>query len=132
MRMELQQLHDRLGVTAVYVTHDQVEAMTLADRIVIMNGGVIAQVGTPRQVYDSPATEFVAGFIGSPAMNFISLERNALGDWASTNSELSLPELTQFDTSGAQRLKLGIRPEHVTIRFVSPGKAPWHSSVIGK
>ena len=115
MRMELQQLHERLGVTAVYVTHDQVEAMTLADRIVIMNGGVIAQVGTPREVYDRPATEFVAGFIGSPAMNFMSLQRNSTGDWVSTGSELSLPELTQFDTSGAQSLTVGIRPEHVTI-----------------
>ena len=62
MRMELQQLHDRLGVTSVYVTHDQVEAMTLADRIVILDEGVIAQIGTPREVYDNPATEFVAGF----------------------------------------------------------------------
>lgn len=115
MRTELQELHDRLGVTSVYVTHDQTEAMTLADRIVIMDDGVIAQVGTPREVYDSPATEFVAGFVGSPAMNFIEMERDGSGGWVSENSEFSLSEIPQFDTTGKQSLTLGIRPEHLTI-----------------
>ncbi|ASJ71564.1 ABC transporter ATP-binding protein [Granulosicoccus antarcticus] len=126
MRMELQELHDRLGVTSVYVTHDQVEAMTLADRIVVMDGGVIAQVGSPREVYDTPATEFVAGFIGSPAMNFISVERASNGEWASMDSDLRLPELPGIDLSRFQHVKVGIRPEHLTI--LEPGEGvgdPW-------
>ncbi len=126
MRMELQELHDRLGVTSVYVTHDQVEAMTLADRIVIMDGGVIAQVGTPREVYDKPATEFVAGFIGSPAMNFMTMQLASDGSWSSTESTLVLPELPGFDTRGADTVRVGIRPEHMTILDASAvGDDPW-------
>src|SRR5213593_415204 len=71
MRFEIQQLHRRLGTTSLYVTHDQVEAMTLADRMVVMNAGRAEQIGTPMEVYENPATVFVAGFIGSPAMNFL-------------------------------------------------------------
>ena len=115
MRMELQELHDRLGVTSVYVTHDQVEAMTLADRIVIMDGGVIAQVGTPREVYDKPATEFVAGFIGSPAMNFIPMQRNSDGGWYTDNSKFTLPKLPGRITAITSAITVGIRPEHLTI-----------------
>lgn len=115
MRMELQQLHDRLGVTSIYVTHDQLEAMTLADRIVILDDGVIAQVGTPREVYDKPATEFVAGFIGNPGMNFITAKRDVFGGWKSATSELALPDLPWFDASDKQELILGIRPEHLEI-----------------
>ena len=70
MRVELKKLHERLGTTAIYVTHDQVEAMTLGDRIVVMKDGVVQQVGEPLELYNSPANRFVAGFIGSPAMNF--------------------------------------------------------------
>ena len=131
MRMELQELHGRLGVTSVYVTHDQVEAMTLADRIVIMDNGVIAQVGTPREVYDRPATEFVAGFIGTPAMNFISMQRNSAGRWSSTNSNLTLPKLPELAKASTSAITMGIRPEHLTIvnkqhaiddSWVMPGK----------
>src|SRR6187399_2539560 len=71
-RLEIQKLHRELGVTSIYVTHDQVEAMTLADRLIVMNAGVADQIGTPMDVYDKPASVFVAGFIGSPAMNFVS------------------------------------------------------------
>src|SRR5205809_7024565 len=71
MRTEIKRVHQKVKTTTVYVTHDQVEAMTLADRVVVMNGGRIEQVGTPNDLYHSPATRFVAGFIGSPAMNFI-------------------------------------------------------------
>ncbi|MEX0286952.1 MAG: ABC transporter ATP-binding protein [Paracoccaceae bacterium] len=113
MRMDLQQLHARLGVTSIYVTHDQVEAMTLADRIVIMEGGVIAQVGTPREVYDEPANAFVAGFIGSPAMNFIKLNRAEKG-WRSEGA-LELPELNHFDLGSASTVTLGVRPEHIEV-----------------
>ena len=73
MRAEIAKLHQRLGTTTIYVTHDQTEAMTMADRIVIMKDGVIQQVGTPQQVYDTPKNVFVAGFIGSPAMNFFEV-----------------------------------------------------------
>src|ERR1700729_94432 len=75
MRTEIKRVHQKVKTTTVYVTHDQVEAMTLADRVVVMNAGLIEQVGTPNDLYHSPATKFVAGFIGSPAMNFISCQR---------------------------------------------------------
>ena len=71
MRTEIKKVHQKVRTTTVYVTHDQVEAMTLADRVVVMNAGLIEQVGTPNDLYHSPATKFVAGFIGSPAMNFM-------------------------------------------------------------
>ena len=124
MRMELQELHNRLGVTSVYVTHDQIEAMTLADRIVILDGGRIAQVGSPRDVYDTPANEFVAGFIGSPAMNFIATERTESG-WKSAQSELSLPSLPGFDTGDRAELTIGIRPEHIEIVEAANPADPW-------
>src|SRR3984893_11199041 len=73
MRVELKKLHERLGTTAIYVTHDQVEAMTLGDRVVVMKDGVVQQVGDPMELYNEPANRFVAGFIGSPAMNFINV-----------------------------------------------------------
>ena len=114
MRMELQELHDRLGATSVYVTHDQVEAMTLADRIVIMNGGVVAQVGTPREVYDRPADEFVAGFIGSPAMNFLDLMRDDTGRWITECGSLVLPSLP-VDAGARRQVRLGVRPEHIAV-----------------
>ncbi len=117
MRMELQELHRRLGVTSVYVTHDQVEAMTLADRIVVMDSGRIAQVGTPRDVYERPATEFVAGFIGSPAMNFIPLRREGSA-WKAEDGTIAFDTLP-FDTTGCDRVILGIRPEHIEIGAAS-------------
>ncbi len=114
MRMELEELHRRLGVTAIYVTHDQIEAMTLADRIVVMNAGVIAQVGTPREVYEKPANEFVAGFIGSPAMNFIPLRRDGSGAWKAEDGDLAFADLP-FETGSRETLTLGMRPEHLAI-----------------
>ena len=92
-RLEIAGLHDQLGTTMIYVTHDQVEAMTLADRIVVLHGGVIQQVGTPMELYNNPANLFVAGFIGSPKMNFLP------GAYAGR------PEVHT----------LGIRPEHITL-----------------
>ena len=71
MRTEIKELHQRLRTTSIYVTHDQIEAMTMADQIVVMHDGIVEQVGTPLDLYDRPANRFVAGFIGSPAMNFI-------------------------------------------------------------
>ncbi|AXI47166.1 sn-glycerol-3-phosphate ABC transporter ATP-binding protein UgpC [Sulfitobacter sp. SK012] len=95
MRLEIKQLQRRLGVTSLYVTHDQVEAMTLADRMIVMNGGIADQIGAPLEVYANPATEFVAGFIGSPPTNFMKAE------------------LAQEPSGGA--VTLGVRPEHVLI-----------------
>jgi multiple sugar transport system ATP-binding protein len=114
MCQELRALHDRLHVTTVYVTHDQLEAMAMADTIAIMNQGVIEQLGAPQEVYDRPASVFVADFIGSPSMNFVPLpggytagaRQLRLGE-----SMLTVPELRE-DAPGAQLL-YGVRPEHV-------------------
>lgn len=124
MRMELQELHERLGVTSIYVTHDQVEAMTLADRIVILDRGKVAQIGTPREVYEQPATRFVASFIGSPAMNFMPAKRAGEG-WQVTGTELVIPGFGQRVTE-ADALTLGLRPEHIEVlpADAAPGD-PW-------
>ncbi|WP_129142002.1 sn-glycerol-3-phosphate import ATP-binding protein UgpC [Modicisalibacter coralii] len=110
MRLEIRRLQKRLGVTAVYVTHDQTEAMTLADRLVVMNAGRVEQCGTPMALYDRPATRFVAGFIGSPAMNFLPVTVRG--------ERLELPDGGELDLAtglddGAE-LTLGVRPEHLT------------------
>jgi sn-glycerol 3-phosphate transport system ATP-binding protein len=123
MRMELQELHKRIGVTSIYVTHDQVEAMTLADRIVILDGGKVAQIGSPRDVYDHPATEFVAGFIGSPAMNFLPAVQSESG-WRITGSDLLLPHPEGLATK-SETVTLGIRPEHIEVITVVSDPDPW-------
>jgi ABC-type sugar transport system ATPase subunit len=123
MRMELQELHKRIGVTSIYVTHDQVEAMTLADRIVILDGGKVAQIGSPRDVYDHPATEFVAGFIGSPAMNFLPAVQSESG-WRITGSDLLLPHPEGLATK-SETVTLGIRPEHIEVITVVSDRDPW-------
>ncbi|MBZ9735752.1 MULTISPECIES: ABC transporter ATP-binding protein [unclassified Mesorhizobium] len=114
MRAELMDLHKRLGTTMIYVTHDQVEAMTLADRMVVMNGGRVQQAGKPLDLYDDPDNRFVAGFIGSPKMNFLPARvvdaapgslRLAVTNSIEVILPLSVPEL-------AGRVELGLRPEH--------------------
>ena len=85
MRAELKRLHERLETTTIYVTHDQVEAMTLGDRIVVMKDGRVQQVGEPLELYGKPANQFVAGFIGSPAMNFVEVAISSDGRWAETD-----------------------------------------------
>jgi multiple sugar transport system ATP-binding protein len=125
MRRELKQLHRRLQTTMIYVTHDQVEALTLGQRIVVMNEGTVQQVGPPMDVYDWPANRFVAGFIGTPAMNFIEgqLSRNdrtwcfRRGDWS---LELA-PSRVGPGSSGPRPAVLGVRPEHVGIAGQPPG-----------
>src|SRR5215510_2995479 len=95
MRVELKKLHERLGTTAIYVTHDQVEAMTLGDRVVVMKDGVVQQVGAPLELYNTPANRFVAGFIGSPAMNFADVTLAERGGklWAEAQGiSIALPE----------------------------------------
>jgi multiple sugar transport system ATP-binding protein len=119
MRIEIKKLHQRLKNTIVYVTHDQVEAMTLADRIVIMRGGVIEQIGTPDEVYNHPRSAFVAGFIGSPPMNFADAKLTADGKSIVLTGDLKfdVPERLRPASRAAagQRVKFGIRPEHVTL-----------------
>lgn len=107
MRLEIRKLQRRLGVTSIYVTHDQVEAMTLGDRLMVLNGGYVEQFGTPIEVYERPASVFVAGFIGSPSMNFISAD--------ATNGVLTFSNGTTLasNTSASGPVTLGIRPEHL-------------------
>ena len=119
MRVELSQLHRELNATMVYVTHDQVEAMTMADRIVVLNGGHVEQFGTPMELYHHPATKFVAGFIGQPNMNLIpsvvkGVAANGLTVELAGGHVMTVP----VDTSGVQvgdKVEVGIRPENVTL-----------------
>ena len=117
MRAEIKELHQRLSTTTIYVTHDQIEAMTMADKIVVMNEGLVEQVGSPLELYDRPANQFVAGFIGSPAMNFLP-GRIAANGTASFETEsghmLALPPETNISAKG-RRAICGIRPENMTL-----------------
>jgi sn-glycerol 3-phosphate transport system ATP-binding protein len=111
MRLEIQKLHRELRTTSIFVTHDQVEAMTLADRMIVMNGGVAEQVGRPIDVYDNPATLFVAGFIGSPAMNFLRGKRTGDAVDVGEGLAIALPESLREKAGG--EVTVGIRPEHL-------------------
>lgn len=116
MRAEIKKLHADLGATSVYVTHDQIEAMTLADRIVAMHGGVVQQVGAPLELYDRPANLFVAGFIGSPGMNFLAGRYEADGVSARVRiADGSVIALAPRPLADGAPVTLGIRPEHVVI-----------------
>ena len=112
MRAEIKELHQRLKTTTVYVTHDQIEAMTMADKIVVMNGGNVEQIGAPLELYDRPANLFVAGFIGSPAMNFLQGHAStAAPSRPSGGAALPLPA-TRGRPRDGQPIVYGIRPEH--------------------
>jgi multiple sugar transport system ATP-binding protein len=120
MRVELKKLHERLGTTAIYVTHDQVEAMTLGDRVVVMKDGVVQQVGEPLELYNTPANRFVAGFIGSPAMNFadVTLAASDGKVWAEAPGlRIGLPEPVAHRVNGRNggKATVGIRPEDIHI-----------------
>jgi multiple sugar transport system ATP-binding protein len=113
MRTEMKELHQRLKTTTVYVTHDQIEAMTMADKIVVMHDGVIEQMGAPLDLYDRPANQFVAGFIGSPAMNFLNGKLRANGSaYVETAQGHKLPLKTMPQGDGGRDVVYGIRPEH--------------------
>ena len=114
MRIEIARLHRDLGNTMIYVTHDQTEAMTLADRIVILRDGRIEQVGTPRQVYEDPANTFVAGFIGSPRMNLLDARWTGPGRLRLADTDVSMPTLATAPAAGTE-VAYGIRPEHLRI-----------------
>ena len=120
MRVELKKLHERLSVTSVYVTHDQVEAMTLGDRVVVMKDGVVQQVGEPLELYNSPANRFVAGFIGSPAMNFadVTISENGGRPVAEAPGlRIALPDAIASRARArlGRSATLGIRPEDIHI-----------------
>lgn len=119
MRLELSSLHDSLQATMIYVTHDQVEAMTLADKIVVLQGGLVEQVGSPLELYHHPRNLFVAGFIGSPKMNFLPVTVSAVND---SGTRVKLPGETSVtipvkpgSLSVGDRATLGIRPEHLRV-----------------
>ena len=116
MRTEIKELHQRLRTTTVYVTHDQIEAMTMADKIVVMHEGLVEQIGTPLELYDKPANQFVAGFIGSPAMNFLKGKVKVNGSAAFEGPNgVRLPLASAPSSSDGQPAVYGIRPEHFTI-----------------
>ncbi|WP_127090437.1 ABC transporter ATP-binding protein [Aquabacter cavernae] len=115
MRTEIKELHQRLKTTTVYVTHDQIEAMTMADKIVVMHDGVVEQIGAPLDLYDRPANQFVAGFIGSPAMNFIKGAVGSDGHAFACDGGASLPLEGMVGARPGQRAVYGLRPEHIRI-----------------
>ena len=113
MRLEISELHHQLKTTMIYVTHDQVEAMTMADKIVVLNAGRIEQVGAPMELYNRPASEFVAGFIGAPAMNFLPV---------ALHQGQAMVEGVALGAAPAGTVKLGIRPEHLVLRPAGQGQ----------
>src|SRR3954471_6353182 len=120
MRVELKKLHERLGTTAIYVTHDQVEAMTLGDRVVVMRDGRVQQVGDPMDLYSTPANRFVAGFLGSPAMNFAGVRIAAQngGLWAERDGiriEVPKPMVPRLGAYAGKEVTFGVRPEDMHI-----------------
>jgi multiple sugar transport system ATP-binding protein len=136
MRIEIKKVHQKVRTTTVYVTHDQVEAMTLADRVVVMNRGRIEQIGTPNELYHNPATRFVAGFIGSPAMNFVPCRLQE----AAGKLNLRLTDRLAFPVPATraaryqnvprnEKLLLGIRPEHLSEAnaHAEPGVEPFET-----
>ena len=119
MRIEISKLHQNLDATMVYVTHDQIEAMTMADKIVVLNGGLVEQVGSPLELYHKPRNAFVAGFIGSPKMNFVAAEIVAGDEYG---IEVTLPGGGRLhlpargpQLAAGQKVTLGVRPEHITL-----------------
>jgi len=117
MRTEIKALHQRLRTTSVYVTHDQIEAMTMADKIVVMNAGRVEQIGAPLELYDDPANQFVAGFIGSPAMNFLAgrMARNGAGFAVAVGGGVHLPIPVRAEIPEGREVVVGVRPEHFAV-----------------
>lgn len=115
MRLEIKKLQERLGITSVYVTHDQVEAMTLGHRLMVLNGGYVEQLGTPIELYERPATEFVAGFIGSPSMNFLQAKISNDGKKAEFPGGDCLDLPNDLSKHANHPVSIGMRPEHLHI-----------------
>ena len=133
MRLELAKLHNDLKTTMIYVTHDQVEAMTLADKIVVLDKGVISQAGSPWELYNRPANRFVAGFIGSPGMNFLKGQARQGADGLTVTLQggvtLTLPARAE-SFAGERPVELGIRPEHVRLASGSAAQIAGRASVV--
>ena len=121
MRTEIKELHQRLKTTSIYVTHDQIEAMTMADKIVVMRDGIVEQIGTPLELYDHPANQFVAGFIGSPAMNF--LPGTVKGAQVELTGGILLPMPAGAKAAEGQKVVYGTRPEHIDMASGNDGVA---------
>jgi len=137
MRTEITALHRKLGTTMIYVTHDQVEAMTMADRIVVLRAGRVEQIGTPLELYNHPANRFVAGFIGSPQMNFLAGRVAAVGGDGVRVMLNAMPDVTAdaalplrgATISAQQQVVLGIRPEHVRLGIASALSLPLAATI---
>jgi multiple sugar transport system ATP-binding protein len=128
MRVEIAKLHKDLAATMIYVTHDQVEAMTLADKIIVLDHGVISQVGTPMELYLSPANKFVASFIGSPTMNFVAARTKTAEGLDATldlpgGRDIRVKTRRGLSKTANGGLELGIRPEHVSLGAVDDPRA---------
>ncbi|WP_323764921.1 sn-glycerol-3-phosphate ABC transporter ATP-binding protein UgpC [Marinovum sp.] len=115
MRVEIARLHKEIGATMIYVTHDQVEAMTLADKIVVLRAGHIEQVGSPMELYQDPDNRFVAGFIGSPSMNFLAARVTGQGVVVPGLDNMAVPATVALPAEGSEVI-LGIRPQHLSVR----------------
>ncbi len=132
MRTEMKKLHQRLGTTTIYVTHDQVEAMTLAERIVVLSAGKIMQVGTPDEIYNQPNSKFVAGFTGAPPMNFLRARVGEGGAGITLGEALVVPEsmrswLKKID---GQEIEFGLRPENIALEKIQPSDAALQVKVV--
>ena len=123
MAEELRALHDRMGATTVYVTHDQLEAMQMGDKIVVMNNAVVEQFGTPQEIYDKPATMFVADFIGSPSMNFLKFHGKVGGDAREVTMHGNAFSVPQSREPFEGDLAFGVRPEHIQLSDAAPFRA---------
>jgi multiple sugar transport system ATP-binding protein len=133
MRLEIGKLHQQLGATMIYVTHDQVEAMTLADKIVVLKDGKVMQAGSPMDLYHHPANLFVAGFLGAPSMNFISVETRAVNDGRATVANASLDPIevstTGRDIRTGNKAILGLRPQYL-VPSAAPAEGMLHGKVV--
>jgi multiple sugar transport system ATP-binding protein len=133
LRVEIKRLHQRLGNTMIYVTHDQIEAMTLADRIAIMKGGSIQQLDVPQTIYNKPKNRYVAGFIGSPSMNFIKGSISGAGKKAVFESggiKVSLADYVPEKAMAAGPAELGVRPEHILVDEAGKDATAAHKGVV--
>ena len=135
-RAEIARLHQRLGTTTVYVTHDQVEAMTMGQRIAVMSEALLQQVGSPQELYDHPDNRFVAGFIGSPSMNFLEVDVTRTGDAVQLKGDgidIPLPDryMAGFKSFTGNKLVAGLRPEHLDVEAAPPsGKLEGNADVV--
>jgi sn-glycerol 3-phosphate transport system ATP-binding protein len=124
MRLEIKRLQERLGITSVYVTHDQVEAMTLGHRLMVLNAGNVEQLGTPIELYEHPASLFVAGFIGSPSMNFVDATLNDSGNQALLSGGDALGLTGDYSSHANRQVTIGMRPEHLQVIEGNPKSIP--------